>query len=111
MDLGVRVSFANPQRAVVPYLHGAFSARSASAEITDGNQSADISLTGPSFSFGGGAQYFLSPRLALDAGLTISTGKFDKIKLDGESADIPEAGNSTTGRINVGVKFYPQRAR
>jgi opacity protein-like surface antigen len=110
-DLGVRVSFANPQRALVPYVNAAFTARSASAEVTDGNESADISITGPAFTIGGGVQYFFSPRLALDAGLQLSSGKFNKVKLNGESADIPDADNSTTGRLNVGIKFYPQRAR
>lgn len=111
VDIGARLSFANPQRALVPYLNAAFTARSASAEVTDGSQSADISITGPAFSIGGGVQYFFSPRLALDAGLAISTGKFNKVKLDGESADIPDADNSTTSRINVGVRFYPQSRR
>jgi opacity protein-like surface antigen len=111
LDLGVRLSFANPRRALVPYLNAAFTARSASAEVTDGTQTADLSITGPAFSFGGGVQYFFSPRLALDAGLAISAGKFDKIKLNGETADIPDADDSTTSRLNIGVKFYPQRAR
>ena len=103
VDLGLRYSFANPDRRLVPYVNAAITGRSASATISGTN----ISTSGPAFTGGGGIQYFVNSKVALDANLQYTTGKFSKVKVGGTSSDISNAGNSNSARINLGVRFYP----
>ena len=103
-DIGLRYSFANPNRAFVPYISAAFSTRAATAEVLG----EDVSISGPAFTVGGGIQYFFTEKLALDAGLLFSTGKFDTVKVGNVTIDGIDSETSNTTRFNIGVKFYPQ---
>jgi len=81
------------------------SAVGAEVEDEDGD-TFDMSLSGKMLSLGGGVQYFVSPKLALDGGLSLALGKFDKQEIDGEDEDL-DVKNSTTTRIRLGVAWYP----
>lgn len=106
-DIGLRYSFANPSRAFVPYVSAAFSTRAATAEVLG----EDVSISGPAFTVGGGIQYFFTEKLALDAGLLFSTGKFDTVKIGNVTIDGIDSETSNTTRVNIGVKFFPQIRR
>ena len=51
-------------------------------------------------------QYFLSPNLALDGGVSLGFGKFDKQKIRGHKEDL-EVNNSLSTRVKMGVNWYP----
>lgn len=106
-DLGARFSFGGGARRLVPYLDVALSGISAQDEIETGEGDVDIELRGGAFTFGGGLEYFFSPRFALDAGLKISVGSFTEAEIDGETIDDLDDNTATTARINIGVSFRP----
>jgi opacity protein-like surface antigen len=110
-DLGVRYSFANPARSYVPWLSASVGARTASGEVEDGADTFDVSLSGASFTGGAGVQFHFTPKVALDLGLLVSGGKFSTLKIDDTSLDIDDASNSTSARLNIGIKFFPQGPR
>ncbi|MDQ6612250.1 MAG: porin family protein [Gemmatimonadota bacterium] len=103
VDLGVRYSFANPARALVPYLDAAITGRRVSATAL----SVDRSTSGPAFTGGAGVQYFVNSKVAVDANFQYTTGKFTKTKIGGVSQDVTNASSSNSSRLNVGVRFYP----
>jgi len=69
--------------------------------------SADLELGGTGVTFGGGLQYFLNPKVAIDLGLLWTRGKFDEAKLDGESVEVTEANALTGTRVLLGISFWP----
>jgi opacity protein-like surface antigen len=106
-DLGARWSFADPRRAWVPHLDAAITGRAAGQTITDGARSVDVSLSGSAVSVGGGVQYFLTPKLALDGSVLWSFGKWERATVAGQSVDVPDSESFTSSRFNVGLKLYP----
>lgn len=105
-DLGARFSFPSPNHGLVPYLNAALSARVVTAEIAG----EEISLSGPAATIGGGFQYFFNPKLALDANVQFTAGKFKDAEALGVKVDLEKFGdveNSNSARVNVGLRFYP----
>ena len=52
-------------------------------------------------------QYFLTPALALDGGVSLGMGKFGNVKIDHQRQLVPPIGNSTTMRVQVGASWHP----
>lgn len=105
-DLGVRFSFPGANRSLVPYANLAVSMRDASVEVLG----EEFSLRGPGVTVGGGLQYFFNPKLALDANVQFTAGKFSEAEALGVKIDLDkysEVENSNSARINVGIRFYP----
>ncbi len=97
VDAGARYSFGRESSELRPYLEGALTY---AGEARHGMHSRG---------FGGtamiGAEYFISPKLALDVGVGSSRGRITSFKLDGEELDLESYYSSP--RINVGVKWHP----
>jgi hypothetical protein len=68
---------------------------------------ADLSFSGLTAGVSGGLQYFVSPAISLDGGLSLGMGKFSNVKVDGVSQQHPDATNSTTARVQFGTNWYP----
>ncbi|MGV3710924.1 MAG: outer membrane protein [Gemmatimonas sp.] len=71
----------------------------------------EASLRGPAFTVGGGVQYFFNPKLALDAGVQFTAGKFSEAEALGVKIDLDkyaEVKNSNSARVSVGLRFYPK---
>ena len=114
VDLGARLHFGAGQRRLVPYAEAALTGHSLSFDNYFG-LAEDLTASGGAFTLGGGVQYFLSPSVALDAGIGLSLGRLDQY----------EAGRTITGdvdvesdlddvslnsfRIGLGVALYPFR--
>jgi hypothetical protein len=49
----------------------------------------------------------VSPRLALDGGLSVGVGKMGNIKVAGEKRNPPALDNTTTTRLQFGANWYP----
>ena len=105
-DIGGRMSFPTTGQQLVPYVMAAIGGRAVGATVDDGIDSYKMSISGASFSAGGGMQYFLSPKLALDGGVSLGFGKFDKQKIRGHKEDL-EVNNSLSTRVKMGVNWYP----
>lgn len=102
-DLGARYAFHNPARRFQPFLEVALSGTSVVAEDA---AFGDVEGAGAGLSIGGGFEYFVSPKVALGARLTLGGATMSEWKLAGqEIADYEEKGG--TSRIALGVTWYP----
>lgn len=103
-DLGLTFNFANPQRALVPYLEIALTSQSMAAESVAG----DIEQSGSGFMFGGGVNYFFSRSAALQLGLNITSVSFGDVSVGG--TEQPNTGGSASGgKIMIGFNWYPMK--
>jgi len=115
-DFGARFHFTNPSRALVPYLELAFSGRAVGQDdvvFDDGQgniEEVDLEVTGTGITFGGGVQYFVTPKLAFNAGLKWTVGEFSTFKIDNISIDGLEV-DATSTRLTLGLVFYPLTGR
>ncbi len=110
-DVMGRYSFTGPTRRLVPFVEAGYTRRELSMDdvtLDLGNSPStdDISVTGNGITLGGGAQYYVSPKLALGVGLKWTTGdlttvKFGNVSIDGQDID------SKTLRLDLGVTWYP----
>ena len=93
-----------PSARLVPYLDVSFRA------VAVAYDEADLEFRGGGIALGGGASYFVSPAVALDAALRIGGGGFEEVQLGGLSAEIdPDDFGYGEGRLSLGVTFYPLR--
>ena len=101
-DLGVRFALADSTSATVPYVEGAYSGRAMYQEaLAD-----EIEITGNAATFGGGIEHFFSRRIALDAGVLFSYGKFTDAKVNGESFSDNSGDSVWSSRFNLGLRMH-----
>lgn len=104
VDLGARYRFGNPSRALRPYVEGAVTGISAHARPwvdEGGEQVHGTRSTGTGFTAGAGVEYFVSPRLGVDLGVTHSLGRFTRPVASGF-----DKGFSAT-RLHLGLTWRP----
>jgi Outer membrane protein beta-barrel domain len=109
LEAGARLSFPIPRSKVLPYL-GAWVGRRALSTTVDNlvtGERADLSFSGMSVGASGGVQVFMSPKLALDGGISLGIGKLGNIKANGVRQDWGTPDNTTTTRIRFGANWYP----
>lgn len=114
-DIGARYSFMNVSPKFRPYLQASVTPRSFASDLEnpETGETAELTFSGMGYSFGGGLDYVLSPKLAIMGGLTYTTGSFDKVELDGEEADLEgdEAIDANGMRVRVGLSWRPFQGR
>jgi hypothetical protein len=93
----------------MPYVGGWVGRRSLTTTVDDfeTGTSSDLSLSGIGGGASGGVQYFVSPSLALDGGVSLGIGKMGNVKVDGHKEDWGTPNNTTTTRIRFGANWYP----
>jgi hypothetical protein len=101
-DLGIRVNFRDETQAAIPYLQAAFTGRVAQTTV----EGFDFEVSGPAFTIGGGLNYYFQPKLALDIGLSFSSGTFDTLKVEGDEVDFDEF-DATGARFQFGLTWFP----
>ncbi len=109
LEAGARLSFPIERSKFMPYVGAWVGRRSLSTSLDDFDTgtSSDLSLSGLAAGASGGVQMFVSPKLALDGGLSIGVGKMGDIKLDGQTQITQNLDNTTTTRIRFGANWYP----
>ena len=101
LEIGSRFNFRTGQ-TLVPFADVAL--RGVAVQLQD----VDLEFTGGGLMLGGGASYFVSPAVALTAGLRFGFGNFDEIRLGGITANIEDADIGFGElRYSFGVIFYP----
>ena len=112
-DIGARYSFLNVSPKFQPYLQASVTPRSFGADIPDGEGGEnEYIFSGIGYSFGGGLNYSLSPKLAIMGGLTYTMGKFDTLEIDGNEVDLDGEEVDANGmRVRVGLSFRPFQGR
>jgi hypothetical protein len=109
IEAGARLSFPIPRSKVLPYV-GLWAGRrslSTTVDNVDTGASSDLSMSGLAVGASGGVQVFVSPKLALDGGLSVGVGKLGNVKVDGQRQDWGTPDNTTTTRIRFGANWYP----
>jgi len=109
LEAGARLSFPIQRSKFMPYVGAWVGRRSLSSTMDDfvTGASEDLTMSGMAAGASGGVQMFVSPKLALDGGLSIGMGKMGNIKLDGPSQITQNLENTTTTRIRFGANWYP----
>jgi hypothetical protein len=106
-DIGVRLSFRQPEDRFIPYIVAALSAQRATAEVFFiPTVSSEIEISGPGFTLGGGFSHFLTEQFALDLNLLLTSGRFNEIQIGSVSAEIGDL-DSQAARLNVGIAWFP----
>jgi hypothetical protein len=107
-EFGIRANLTQTDAQSKPYLTAAIGKRAIGARITDFDEDDvyDLAFSGTMLSFGGGLQYFLSPKLSLDGGVELGLGTFDHYDSDGDIGSI-SANASTSIRVRAGVVWRP----
>lgn len=108
VEAGARYSFPIPRQRFRPYVTASIAHRALGTTAVDevSGEQADLAFTGTSFGAGAGVEYFLSPTMAIDGGVALSTGQLGTFKLDGQRLDLPVEG-STSARLMAGLNWYP----
>ncbi|HEY0024044.1 MAG TPA: hypothetical protein VGB24_14080 [Longimicrobium sp.] len=104
-DIGGRLNFGTTTSALRPYVNAAFSGVAEGASGEPGGE--DVVLSGAGLTLGGGLQYFVSPRFALDGALQGSFGKFTQIHEGDGPTELEEDRKFTTARLQLGVTWHP----
>jgi hypothetical protein len=109
LEAGARLSFPIRHSKVLPYVGAWVGRRALSTTVRNlvTGEQADLSFSGMSFGASGGMQVFVSPKLALDGGLSLGIGKLGNIKADGVRQDWGTPNNTTTTRLRFGANWYP----
>jgi hypothetical protein len=109
LEAGARLSFPIARSKAMPYLGLWAGRRSLSTTVDnfDTGASSDLSMSGMAVGASGGVQVFVSPKLALDGGVSVGVGRMGNIKVDGEKQDWGTPDRTTTTRIRFGANWYP----
>jgi hypothetical protein len=109
LEAGARLSFPIERSKFMPYVGAWVGRRSLTTSLDDfeTGTSSDLSLSGMAVGASGGVQMFVSPKLALDGGLSIGVGKMGNINLDGVHQPTQNLDNTTTTRLRFGANWYP----
>lgn len=111
LEVGARLSFPARNSRMMPYLGGWVGRRSLASTLEnfDTGQEADYSLSGLAAGLSGGVQYFVSPKLSLDGGLSVGLGKFGNERIDGRNTDAPPVKSTMTTRLQFGASWHVGR--
>lgn len=106
VDMGARYSFLGSSTAWRPFVQAAFNGRAVSI---DEEEAGTLDARGPGFSAGAGLEYFVTPRVAVEAGLSYSFGEFNEGRVNGgDWVDFEdEAFEATSSRFDLGVSWHP----
>jgi opacity protein-like surface antigen len=101
-DLGLRLSPGRSGWAIRPFVQGAVGARAAASE------NSDVVVRGRAFTGGAGLEYFVSRKLAIEGGLSVSFGKFSEFKDGGDWQEMGGGGiKATSRRFDLGISWHP----
>jgi hypothetical protein len=109
LEAGARLSFPVAKSKFMPYVGAWIGRRSLSTTMDDfvTGTSADLSMSGLAAGASGGVQMFVSPKLALDGGLSVGVGKMGNIKFDHQTQLTQNLQSTTTTRLRFGANWYP----
>lgn len=109
LEAGAHLTFPVRGSRLTPYVGAWVGRRTLTSTIDDFDtgQSADLSLSGLAVGASGGVQYFVSPKLALDGGLSVGVGKMSNVKVAGQKQVTGPLDNTTTTRLQFGANWYP----
>lgn len=105
-DVGARFSIPINNSNWVPFFNTALTLRRASSDEFD---EGEVVLTGAGLTVGGGVQYFVSRRVAIEGSTQFTAGDLDNLHVDGDRIDTYSTARykQNSFRVSAGVRFYP----
>jgi len=103
LDLGARFTFTAPRRRWAPYV----SVASSSLSFTEPAEPRDLEFEGNAIGIGGGALVFFRRMLALDLGVHLAGGRFDRLTTGNTTQQIRTRGDAASARFMAGLSWYP----
>ena len=107
VDLGVRVNFSNEWRRLRSYLVAAVTTVVTTEETGDAEAPADVETSAEGLTVGGGIQFFVSRKWAIDIAFQTMAGSFTERTVDGEDQQFARGIALTHHRGHVGVTWHP----
>lgn len=105
-ELGLRYHFTGATRKFVPFVEGAAGSRMGSGEeVTIGNVTDEMELSGPAFTLGGGFLYYFGTKFALNTSLKWTTGEFTTVKFGNVTVEGFDF-DATSSRLTVGLTWF-----
>jgi hypothetical protein len=108
LAVGARVNLPLGTPSTQPYVSASVGRRGLGGHVTDleTGDEADVSLSGRMFAVGGGLEHAFSPTMAIDGGVEMSFGRFNRLDWGGDKATW-QVNGSTSLRMRVGVTWRP----
>ncbi|HEX2165627.1 MAG TPA: hypothetical protein VHG09_00195 [Longimicrobiales bacterium] len=108
LDAGVRVWLRGADASLVPFVLGSYTWRRADyGEIPFLGEPMTVEVHGGGLTFGAGAAYYLSPRLALEGSVKRTGGAMDHVDANGLTIRPDEMGiRDESWRLNVGLSWW-----
>jgi opacity protein-like surface antigen len=108
LEIGGRANLPMGGARTTPYISAGIGNRALAAKVTDEESglSGDFSMSGQIYVLGAGIQHFMSPHMALDAGVEFATGSFSHFDDPGGPYE-RQVNSSITTRLRVGVNWRP----
>jgi hypothetical protein len=104
-DLGLRYTFGTNAAAVRPFLNAALTGASLRFDIGDGRE---VELRGGGATVGGGVNYFLSRRVALEGALQLTFGRYNEARVERVTVPLDDLEfDFRATRVQLGVNFRP----
>lgn len=99
-------------KSLVPYLEAGFGTRRIASKVVvdvgGSLQEGEAHTKGMSVMFGGGINYFVAKTFALNTGLSVSSGHFDDLEIEGVRVMNTDF-NAASARMVLGLTWYPVR--
>ena len=106
VEFGGRYHF-RPAHRLMPYADVALAVLGLGYDSSGSSQRDDVTYGGAGISMGGGLLCFVSPRIALDAGMAFTPGALMERNAGSHAEDVDV--KLTGARIHVGISVYPFR--
>ena len=109
-DLALRYAFLTPSHRWRPFVEGGaswFSVEWQNISFGEAGE-VDLKISGPGIMVGGGVDLFVSPAVALEAGLRWAAGAFDEVEINNVTVKLEgtDRYDVRTSRLQFGAKYY-----
>ena len=107
-EVGGRASLPLGTSSTIPYVTAGWGRRALAAkvEFKDTGNQADVSFSGSMISLGGGIEHFISPTLAVDAGVGLAFGTLGDYEEAGEKLEF-NLDRTRSMRLRIGMTWRP----
>lgn len=106
-DLGIRVNFSNDWRVMRPYLLAAVTGVVTTEETGDAEEVTETETWGDGLTIGGGIQFFVWRKLAIDIGYQATAGSFTERTVGDEDQAFARGIALIHHRGQVGLTWHP----
>jgi hypothetical protein len=106
-EVGGRASLPLGTSSTIPYVTAGWGRRALAARLVDEDgDGVDVSFSGSMIAVGGGVEHFISPTLAIDAGVGLAFGTLSDYEEGGDKVDF-QLDRTRSMRLRIGMTWRP----